>query len=260
MNHLQTTSEIHRFIWNTRDCYHNLLALQGDRWVVDAYQLLFARQLGILKKLPSLPIDELDDQNKGDALVQFLAVGQVIWLFVQLIARGAQDRTPSQLEIVVLAFSIYTLISVSTPHHGGSCQLFRERSYNNQMVQKAFFDPKPLHPLRHIIKQTTYKNRIGKCHWSSPLRMFALRSMEFPLPDHSRTAVMKNSSNHHRRRSTMRSACNTYLRISHQNQQKSSQKYKMKRDLDPNYIYWPVPPKPYIYHRGDLSKFMFLGA
>lgn len=111
MNHFQTTWERDRFIWKTQDWYHNLLALQGDVWVVDAYQLLFARQIGVLKKLPFLPIDELDNRNKGDALVEGLAVGQVIWLFVQLIARGAGDGTPSQLEIVVLAFSVCTFIT-----------------------------------------------------------------------------------------------------------------------------------------------------
>ena len=111
MNHFQTAWERNRFIGKAEDWYHNLLVLQGDGWVVDAYQLLFARQIGILKELPSLPIDELDDRNKGDALVKGLAMGQVLWLFVQLIARGVGDRTPSQFEIVVLAFSICTLIT-----------------------------------------------------------------------------------------------------------------------------------------------------
>lgn len=150
MNHFQTTWERSRFIWNTRDCYHNLLALQGDGWVVDAYQLVFARQIGILKKLPSLPIEELDDRNKGDALVKDLAVGQVIWLFVQLIARGGwrpdafaiRDRCPclfdlhthhiySPVEQTARCQNPSLCISVSTSHHEGSYPVFRQRSYNN---------------------------------------------------------------------------------------------------------------------------------
>ena len=110
MDHLRNGWEKNRCFQQTKNCYNNLLALQGDGWVVDAYQLLFAREVGIIKTLPILPKDGLDDRNKGDALVKGLAVGQVVWLFVQLVVRGTENRTPSQLEIVVLAFAICTFL------------------------------------------------------------------------------------------------------------------------------------------------------
>lgn len=91
--------------------YENLSALQGNVWILDACQLLLARKMGIINKLPAVSEDELDDRNKGDFLVKLLALGQVLWLIVQLIARGAKGLVPSQLEIVVLAFSSCTFVT-----------------------------------------------------------------------------------------------------------------------------------------------------
>ncbi|KIW24682.1 uncharacterized protein PV07_10384 [Cladophialophora immunda] len=103
-----TTWEKRRLLDRYIPWYANLGALQGNVWIVDACQLLLARKMGIIDRLPSLSEDEVDDRNKGDFLVKGLAVAQVIWLFVQLVARGARGLAPSQLEIVVLAFAACT--------------------------------------------------------------------------------------------------------------------------------------------------------
>ena len=64
--------------------------------------------MGIINRLPKASEDRVDDCNKSDFLVKGLAVGQVLWLFVQLVARAHKGIVPSQLEIVVLAFAVCT--------------------------------------------------------------------------------------------------------------------------------------------------------
>lgn len=60
----------------------NLRALQRDRWILDANQLLLARQFGIIKRLPDLLEDEVSDRNKGDIVVKVIALGQVTWFVI----------------------------------------------------------------------------------------------------------------------------------------------------------------------------------
>lgn len=93
-------------IWLT-----NLRALCGNRWSLDAKQLLLARRLEIIDKLPSLTEDEIEDLNKGDMFLKMVAVLQILWLCVQLCTRLARRIPTTQLEIVTLAF---TVCSIST--------------------------------------------------------------------------------------------------------------------------------------------------
>ncbi|KAK0724187.1 hypothetical protein B0H67DRAFT_640754 [Lasiosphaeris hirsuta] len=52
---------------------------------------LEARQSGLIK-LPKLTEDELGDRNKGDLLVKLLALMQVTWMVVRLVARAASPE------------------------------------------------------------------------------------------------------------------------------------------------------------------------
>jgi hypothetical protein len=52
----------------------------GDSWVLDAKQLLMAREFGIINRLPSIYLNELKDQSKGDAILKLTAMGQIIYL------------------------------------------------------------------------------------------------------------------------------------------------------------------------------------
>jgi hypothetical protein len=67
--------------------------------------------MGIIKKLPRISRDELDDRNKGDFFVKGFALVQVIVLFIQVVARGAAGLPPSQLEISVIAFAFCAFIT-----------------------------------------------------------------------------------------------------------------------------------------------------
>jgi hypothetical protein len=76
--------------------------------------ILKLRRSGLLPKLPSITIDEIDDKNKSDAFARAISVTQITWISVQVVARAARRLAISQLEIAVLAFSacaiiIYTL-------------------------------------------------------------------------------------------------------------------------------------------------------
>ena len=90
--------------------YVNLLALQGNIWSLDVCQLLLARKMGIIKKLPQISQNELDDRSEGDSFVKGLALVQVVGLFVQIVARGAASLPPAQLEIAVIAFALSAFI------------------------------------------------------------------------------------------------------------------------------------------------------
>jgi hypothetical protein len=90
--------------------YLNLVALQGNTWVLDARQLYYARHIGLIT-LPDLPGYSLNDKNKGDLLVKILAVFQITWLIVQLITRTTRGYPSTQLEIMTLAFAACSLVT-----------------------------------------------------------------------------------------------------------------------------------------------------
>ncbi|KAJ7211221.1 hypothetical protein GGX14DRAFT_520129 [Mycena pura] len=89
----------------------NDLTNDPNIWVVDASQLLLARELGIIDRLPTVLQDDLDDRNKGDIVVKILAVGQIGWFVIQLCVRFAARLATSQLEILTLAYALCTVIT-----------------------------------------------------------------------------------------------------------------------------------------------------
>ena len=88
-----------------RSRQRNLMALQGNFWVLDATQLRLAREFGVLEYLPQISEHDLEDQNKGDPLVKALAVAQGIWLIVQLLVRFAKHLPSSQLQLMATVFA-----------------------------------------------------------------------------------------------------------------------------------------------------------
>lgn len=100
------TSESHGTQTNIANynAYH-IAPLHGNVWVLDAKQLILARRYEVIQKLPSLRLEEIQDKSKSDGVVRLLAVFQVLWLIVQLIARRIANTPSSALEISTLAFS-----------------------------------------------------------------------------------------------------------------------------------------------------------
>jgi len=92
--------------------YVNVAALQNATWIMDGPQLLCARELGIIKRLPAMPQADLMDKSKGsEFIVNGIAIVQLSWLIIQLIARAAQRLPVIQLEIVTMSFSACSVVT-----------------------------------------------------------------------------------------------------------------------------------------------------
>ncbi|KAH6684062.1 hypothetical protein B0J14DRAFT_645981 [Halenospora varia] len=99
-------------IWKTIEIYNakHIAPLHGNLWVWDSKQLILARQHGVIQKLPPLEVNEINDKNKSDGLVRLLAVIQVLWLAIQLIAPQVDNTSSTALEIGTLAFATCAFI------------------------------------------------------------------------------------------------------------------------------------------------------
>ncbi|OTA85782.1 hypothetical protein M434DRAFT_16044 [Hypoxylon sp. CO27-5] len=88
----------------------NLDRLQYRYWVLNAVQwkLAFSMDIAAVPNIPAVHLKKLDG---GGALVKALAMGQVLYLIVQLISRKVQGLPSSQLEIATLAFSVLSLFT-----------------------------------------------------------------------------------------------------------------------------------------------------
>ena len=70
-----------------------------------AKEIFTLRKKGVLQKLPAISEEEIKDKSKSDAFAKAIAVGQILWNVLQIVARAAQHLPSSQLEIAVMAFS-----------------------------------------------------------------------------------------------------------------------------------------------------------
>ncbi|EJT69314.1 hypothetical protein GGTG_12933 [Gaeumannomyces tritici R3-111a-1] len=82
----------------------------SDTWVVNSQQLLYLRGEGIIKRLPKLEEEELQDRNKSNAIVKLLAITQVCWLATQLVTRAARGLPVTTLEISAVAYVANSLV------------------------------------------------------------------------------------------------------------------------------------------------------
>jgi hypothetical protein len=89
----------------------NLRVLCGDRWYVDANQLLLARELGIIGKLPKLSTERVSDLSKEDIFVKLLAISQIIWLCLQLSMRLGQGVPTTQLEVMTMGYALCSAVT-----------------------------------------------------------------------------------------------------------------------------------------------------
>lgn len=78
---------------------------------MDANQLLLAREISIIDKLPAIAEDDLGNRNKGDAIVKTVALAQIGWFVFHLITRLYKHLPTLQLEIMTLSFAICTGIT-----------------------------------------------------------------------------------------------------------------------------------------------------
>jgi len=55
--------------------------------------------------------DEIDDLNKGDFFVKFLALAQISWLIIHFSTRRSRGLPTTQLEVVTLAFAVTSILT-----------------------------------------------------------------------------------------------------------------------------------------------------
>lgn len=61
--------------------------------------------------MPNIPARELQKLDRGDKLIKVLALAQILYLIVQLIARKVRNLPSTQLEVAALAFSASSILT-----------------------------------------------------------------------------------------------------------------------------------------------------
>ena len=61
-------------------------------------------------RLPPIYEDDINDNSKSDAFAKAIAIGQILWNTIQIIARAIQHLPISQLELAVLAYSACAVV------------------------------------------------------------------------------------------------------------------------------------------------------
>ncbi|KAK5659961.1 hypothetical protein OQA88_13426 [Cercophora sp. LCS_1] len=75
-----------------------------------AANLHLLRRLRLIEKLPHITEDELSEKSKTDTLLKAIAIAQVLWTIVAMIARATAGLTVSLVEIDVLPFVALTAV------------------------------------------------------------------------------------------------------------------------------------------------------
>jgi hypothetical protein len=83
---------------------------QDSLFYLDALVLRKLRREKIIPKLPSITEGELEDKSTSDSFVKAIAIVQISWATLQIIARAARKLPISQLELAVLAFAACAVV------------------------------------------------------------------------------------------------------------------------------------------------------
>ena len=75
------------------------------KWALNASQMLYACQQGIIRGPPNITAEQLNERSKGDAFVKIAAVIQITWLVIEIITRSIEGLGITLLEVTVLAFA-----------------------------------------------------------------------------------------------------------------------------------------------------------
>ncbi|OJI83242.1 hypothetical protein ASPTUDRAFT_44573 [Aspergillus tubingensis CBS 134.48] len=71
----------------------------------EALKLLCKDQGTPIPGLDNISVEEINDRSKADIFMRLLAVGQILWVVVQIISRGVYGLAVTQLEVTVVAFA-----------------------------------------------------------------------------------------------------------------------------------------------------------
>ncbi|KAI2996637.1 hypothetical protein CAN33_0032150 [Aspergillus niger] len=71
----------------------------------DAFKLLCSTKTSI-PGLANVSLEEINDRSKTDVFMRLLAVGQILWVVIQIISRAIYGLAVTQLEVTVVAFAV----------------------------------------------------------------------------------------------------------------------------------------------------------
>ncbi|KAK0760915.1 hypothetical protein N5P37_005854 [Trichoderma harzianum] len=125
--------------------HHDPYHLNGDL----IYQLRDAEHI---EKLPTITEEEIKDKSKGDIFVKLIALGQIIWSTIQIIARAVRRLPVSPLEVAVVAFAISAVFIYglywNKPQRVGVTQTIQLKNNNMQneraKLERVTVDEEPL--------------------------------------------------------------------------------------------------------------------
>lgn len=149
LNDFQGSYEKKSFLSQYDEWFCNLRTFRGNIWVLDSNQVLLARQLGIIKRLPNVSEDEISDRNKGDLFVKIIALCQILWFSFQFGVRVRLNLSTSLLEVLTLAstvstFFIYLLLLKKPKDVECSIGILATRYASpKEMIRLALVGPKP---------------------------------------------------------------------------------------------------------------------
>ena len=64
-----------------------------------------------LVQMPMISEEDLDDRSKGDALSKTIAVTQLVWFILQLVARAVKNLPTTQLEVEAFTVAFFSFMS-----------------------------------------------------------------------------------------------------------------------------------------------------
>ncbi|ETS74740.1 hypothetical protein PFICI_13224 [Pestalotiopsis fici W106-1] len=195
----------------------NIAPLQGNIWILDANQLCLARRLNIIRQLPRITPNEIDDRSKSDGLMRFLAVMQLSWLAVELIARATGGMPSAALEISTLAFaSMASIIYVIEWRKPKDIRVPFYVDADSNISQTAFAQVAQVAPMlyptpnRHYYMPTyvihqVIDNKYSKRYLDRIYMLFSaictsifggihLFAWNFPFPSHIETVLWRTSA------------------------------------------------------------------
>lgn len=86
-------------------------AIYHDPYHLTGEELLELRKRKHIAKLPSMAEAEIKDKSKGDILGKSIALGQIAWSIIQIIARVMRKLPVSPLEVAVVAFAVCAILT-----------------------------------------------------------------------------------------------------------------------------------------------------
>jgi len=91
--------------------------------------------------IPDITVAEIEDRSKGDALWKIIAILQTSWFIIQCIARGQQQLTLTELELVTLALASLNAVTFASWWHKPLGVQEPVKIYLKIEAQDVEFDP-----------------------------------------------------------------------------------------------------------------------